>query len=30
MHSVSVGDLIKSESGVIKFVAPYGFKPIAF
>jgi len=30
MHSVSVGDIIKSETGVTKFVAPYGFKSIAF
>ncbi len=30
MHSVSVGDIIKSESGAMKYVAPYGFKSIAF
>jgi len=30
MHSVSVGDIVKSEDGVTKFVAPYGFKSIAF
>lgn len=26
MHSVSVGDIIRREDGVTKFVAPYGFK----
>lgn len=28
MHSVSVGDVIKSENGVTKFVAPYGFETV--
>ena len=28
MHSVSVGDIIKSENGVAKFVAPYGFETV--
>jgi hypothetical protein len=30
MHSVSVGDIIMSESGEVKYVAPYGFNPINF
>ena len=30
MHSVSVGDVIKREDGVMKFVAPYSFESIAF
>ena len=30
MHSISVGDIILAESGEIKYVAPYGFKPINF
>ena len=30
MHSVSVGDVIVREDGETKFVAPYGFKSIAF
>lgn len=28
MHSVSVGDIIKSETGVTKFVAPFGFESV--
>ena len=30
MHSVSVGDIVKREDGVTKFVAPFGFESIAF
>jgi hypothetical protein len=30
MHSVSVGDIVKREDGVTKFVAPYSFESIAF
>jgi hypothetical protein len=30
MHSVSVGDIIVSESGEAKYVAPYGFNKINF
>ena len=30
MHSISVGDVVCREDGVSKFVAPYGFKSIAF
>ncbi len=30
MHSVSVGDIIRREDGVTKFVAPFGFTSIAF
>ena len=28
MHSVSIGDIIKSETGVTKFVAPFGFESV--
>ena len=28
MHSVSVGDIIKSETGVTKFVASFGFESV--
>ena len=30
MHSVSVGDIVKREDGVTKFVAPFGFESVAF
>lgn len=30
MHSVSVGDVIVSEDGVCKFVAPFGFEQLTF
>lgn len=30
MHSVSVGDIIMSESGEVKYVAPFGFNTINF
>jgi len=30
MHSVSVGDVIRREDGMTKFVAPVGFKTVAF
>jgi hypothetical protein len=30
MHSVSVGDVIRREDGVTKFVAPFGFKSVSF
>ena len=30
MHSVSVGDIVKCETGVTKFVAPFGFETVAF
>lgn len=30
MHSVSVGDIIRREDGLTKFVAPFGFKSISF
>lgn len=29
MHSVSVGDLIRREDGVVKFVAPFGFGSVS-
>lgn len=29
MHSVSVGDVIKDENGVTKFVAPFGFETVS-
>jgi hypothetical protein len=30
MHSVSVGDVIVSEDGIAKFVAPIGFQNVEF
>ena len=30
MHSVSVGDIVKCEDGLTKFVAPFGFKSVSF
>ena len=30
MHSVSVGDIVKCEDGVTKFVAPFGFQSVSF
>jgi len=30
MHSVSVGDIVKCEDGVTKFVAPFSFETVAF